>query len=286
MEPDSSSSQGSNDPVNPESPPPSSDLPGDEAPRKYSNLQFCAALLFIAIIIVIGVLVAMTMMRPSWYTPPSPDDPKAAEMAQQAEFGLVENLQKIREPGETWRLRIPDEAVNMWLGIRMKKWLAHDDRPPWPDYLGIPQVHSTPSGIQIAVEVTSDGGSTRVIGLQVMPSVVDDSMHLEIVGGLLGRLPVPKPPDALLEKIREGATDGDEASELALKYLLEGTNFPSQLELVDERVVWIDGIELQSDGFILTARTLARNDPRIKALREKQENSAEKDEGEAADPSP
>jgi hypothetical protein len=228
------------------------------SPKESSNLQFLAALIFLAVVLVIVVLWVMTMLAPSWYTPPAADDAVAADLAQQAEFGLVENLQKIREPGEPWRLRISDEAVNAWLGIRMAKWLAHEGHPPWPEYLGIPQVHTTPSGIIVAIALTSDSGVGRVLGLQVAPEIGEESMHLSIVGGLLGRLPIPSPPGSLLEMVRNAATDGDEASAVAVDYLIDGADFPSVVELVDGRIVQFDDVQLENGAFILVARTLPR----------------------------
>ena len=80
-------------------------------------------------------------------------------------------------------------------------------------------------------------------------------MHLEIVGGLLGRLPIPAPPSSLLELVREEATEGDEASSVAVEYLLDGAVFPASLELVDDRIVRIDDVRLEEGSFVLVART-------------------------------
>ncbi|MAB82982.1 MAG: hypothetical protein CMJ24_06045 [Phycisphaerae bacterium] len=225
-----------------------------------SNLQFLAALIFLAFIVVIVILWVMTMMTPAWYAPPAADDAPAAELAQKAEFGLVENMQKIREPGATWKLRISDDAVNAWLATRMSKWLAHEGHPPWPEYLGIPQIHTTPSGIIMAIELASDGGASRILGLQIEPEIaIEGTMRLVIVGGLLGRLPVPAPPSSLLEMVRDAATDGDESSALAVQYLLDGVDFSSLMPLVDGRRVQIDQVQLENGSFVLVARTLPRS---------------------------
>lgn len=233
--------------------------PDDPSPSPGgSNLQFLASLLFLAVIVVVVVLWVMTMMRPAWYAPPAESDVAAAEMAQQAEFGLVENMQKIREPGATWKLRISDDAVNAWLGIRMVKWLAHEGHPPWPEYLGLPQVHTTPSGMIVAIELVPENGARRVLGLQIDPTITDETMQLSVVGGLIGRLPVPSPPGSLLELIRKAATDGDEASILAVDYLLGGADLPTQVELVDGRSVRVDAVMLEEGAFVLEARTFPR----------------------------
>lgn len=226
--------------------------------KEGSTLQFLASLLFLAVIVVVAVLWVMTMMRPPWYAPPGADDSSASDTAQQAEFALVENLQKIREPGSAWKLRISDEAVNAWLAIRLVKWLAHEGHPPWPEYLGLPQVHTTPSGMIIAIELVPENGARRVLGLQLAPTITDETMHLAIVGGLIGRLPVPSPPGSLLELVRDAATDGDEASILAVDYLIDGADFPSSVELVDGRFVRLDAVTLEDGAFVLEARTLPR----------------------------
>ncbi len=225
-----------------------------------SNLQFLAALLFLAVIVVIVILWVMTMMTPAWYAPPAADDAPAAELAQKAEFGLVENMQKIREPGTIWKLRISDDAVNAWLAIRMAKWLAHEGHPPWPEYLGIPQIHTTPSGIIMAIELGSDAGASRIVGLQIEPEIsMEGTMRLVIVGGLLGRLPVPAPPSSLLQMVRDAATDGDESSALAAEYLLDGVDFSALTPLVDGRRVQIDEVQLENGSFVLVVRTLPRS---------------------------
>tara|TARA_Y100001933_G_C18971811_1_gene552887 strand:+ start:554 stop:1321 length:768 start_codon:yes stop_codon:yes gene_type:complete len=223
-----------------------------------STLQFLASLLFLSVVVVVAVLWFMTMLSPPWYAPPEADDASASDTAQQAEFALVENLQKIRESGASWKLRISDEAVNAWLAIRLVKWLAHEGHPPWPEYLGLPQVHTTPSGMVIAIELVPDNGARRVLGLQLAPAITDQTMHLDIVGGLIGRLPVPSPPGSLLELVREAASDGDEASILAVDYLIDGADFPSEVELVDGRIVRLDAITLEEGAFVLEARTLPR----------------------------
>ena len=79
-----------------------------------------------------------------------------------------------------------------------------------------------------------------------------------IVGGLIGRLPVPSPPGSLLELVKDAATEGDEAFTLAVDYLIEGAEFPSVVELVDGRLVRFDGVELEQGAFVLEARTLPR----------------------------
>jgi len=226
-----------------------------DQPQKTSNLQFFFSIVFLGVIFAFVVGLVLSFMTPSWYAPPSPEDEQSVALAQSAEFRLVEELQKIREPGVPWKLRIPDQAVNAWLAIRLEAWLSHDDRPSWPDFMTAPQLHTTPVGIYVAV-----GVSDSILGLRVMPAIVDDRITFQLLGGLLGRLPLPSPPSSLMTSLQESATDGDEAAEMAVAYLYEGEGLPARIELVDGRVVEFDDVVLEAGAMVLTARTVLKSD--------------------------
>ena len=222
---------------------------------KTSNLQFFISIVFLGVVFAFVVGLVLSFMTPSWYAPPSSDDEQAVTLAQNAEFRLVEELQKIREPGATWKLRIPDQAVNAWLAIRLEAWLAHDDRPAWPDFMTAPQLHATPAGVYVAV-----GVNQSILGLRIQPVIEDARIMFRLHGGLLGRLPLPSPPGTLLTEIQESALNGDEAASMAVTYLLEGEGLPARVELVDGRVVEFDEVALEDGAMILTARTLLKSD--------------------------
>ena len=224
-------------------------------PQKTSNLQFFFSIVFLGVIFAFVVGLVLSFMTPSWYAPPSPDDEQSVALAQSAEFRLVEELQKIREPGVPWKLRIPDEAVNAWLAIRLESWLGHDDRPSWPEFMTAPQLHTTPVGIYVAV-----GVNDSILGLRVMPAIVDDRITFQLLGGLLGRLPLPSPPSSLMTSLQESATEGDEAAEMAVAYLYEGEGLPARVELVDGRLVEFGDVVLEAGAMVLTARTLLKSD--------------------------
>ena len=229
--------------------------PVDGPPSKTSNLQFFISVVFLGVVFAFIVGLVLSFMTPSWYAPPSSDDAEAVKLAQNAEFRLVEELQKIREPGATWKLRIPDQAVNAWLSIRLEAWLAHDDRPSWPDFMTAPQLHATPAGVYVAV-----GVNQSILGLRIQPVIEDARIMLRLHGGLLGRLPLPSPPATLLTEMQESALNGDEAAGMAVTYLLEGEGLPARVELVDGRVVEFDEVALEDGAMILTARTLLKSD--------------------------
>lgn len=198
----------------------------------------------------------LTFLPPGWYDLPASNDPDAVHLAEQAEFRLVEELQKIRPAGESWRLRIPDEAVNAWLALRLEDWLAHDDRPPWPEFITVPQIHATPSGIVLVVGLVKHDRVTSMLGMKVLPTITEGEIVLSVNGGLLGRLPVPTPPSTLLEPLRMAAAEGDDASRFVVEFLLDGQGFPATLELVDDRIVEIEGVLLGDGDITITARTL------------------------------
>ena len=237
----------------------SSDEHGDETAaggaQNVSNLQFFVFVVFLGVVFAFIVGLVLSFMTPGWYAPPASDDEPAAALAQNAEFRLVEELQKIRESGEPWKLRIPDQAVNAWLALRLEAWLAHDDRPSWPEFMTAPQVHSTPAGVYIAV-----GINQNVVGLRIQPTIEDGRILLQVQGGLLGRLPLPSPPSNLLMALQESAAEGDEAAGIAVAYLLDGEGVPARLELVDGRRVEFEEVVLEDGAMILTARTVSMPD--------------------------
>lgn len=232
-----------------------SEVPGHGRQRKSSGVKFFVVVVLLGVLFAFLVGLTLSFMSPSWYDPPSTDDAPAVALAQAAEFRLMEEFQKIREPGTPWKLRVPDDAVNAWLAIRLEAWLSHDDRPVWPDFMSAPQIHTTPGGIYVAV-----GFNASVVGLRIEPVIKDDAVVVVMQGGLLGRLPLPAPPAAFLDRIRRAAGEGDEAATLAITHLLDAQSMPAVLELVDGRTVQIDDVVLDDGAMILTARTMLRSE--------------------------
>lgn len=223
--------------------------------RKPSSMKFFIAVVLLGVLFAFLVGLVLSFLTPGWYTPPAAEDALAVELAQAAEFRLVEEFQKIREPGAPWKLRVPDEAVNAWLAIRLEAWLAHDDRPAWPEFMSAPQIHTTTVGVYVAV-----GFNASVVGVRIEPVIEDDSLHLHLRGGLIGRLPLPSPPSALLDRLKQAAGAGDEAAAFATAHLLDGQGVPTTLKLVDGRTVQIDEVALDDGAMILTARTMLRSE--------------------------
>jgi len=232
------------------------DLPALSSKPRGANVKLLLGVLLLGVGGTFMFCLILTFLPPGWYDPPASNDPDAVQLAEQAEFRLVEELQKIRAQGEPWRLRIPDKAVNAWLALRLQDWLAHDDRPPWPEFITVPQVHATSSGIIVAVGLVKHGRVTSILGMKVLPTIIEGNIVLSINGGLLGRLPVPTPPSTLLEPLRNAAAEGDDASGFVVEYLLDGKEFPALLELIDDRIVEIDGVLLGDGDITITARTL------------------------------
>ena len=59
-----------------------------------------------------------------------------------------------------------------------------------------------------------------------------------------------------MEPLRMAAIEGDDASRFVVELLLDGQGFPAALELVDDRIVEIEGILLGDGDITITARTL------------------------------
>ncbi len=188
---------------------------------------------------IIGVTIFFWLLSSpmSWYSNTHANI-KSEEVAEQAEFRLIEEFHKIRPKEGLWKLRIQDAAVNAWLTHRFEDWLTHGDSMALPEGLSSPLVRTTPAGVWVGVMGKYPEGEQPVaIECKAViegGKVVLTPMHLR-----LGKLPLPL---SFLESI----IDDQETVSLELN---------PQIELTDERVVTIQALNLEDGAIILTCKT-------------------------------
>ncbi|MDP7189803.1 MAG: hypothetical protein QGI74_08055, partial [Phycisphaerales bacterium] len=115
-------------------------------------------------------------LTPRWYQPTTATDAATSELGETAEYRLVEEFQRIRPPEEIWRLRIREDAINAWLTARLKQWLAGRG-VDWPADTTSPQIHITPTGIEVAI--ASDDFGSRIGRFQVRPIITNNQLAFE-----------------------------------------------------------------------------------------------------------
>ncbi len=128
----------------------------------------------------------MAGWSPGWFDPLAEDDGPGGQLGEQVEFRLAEELQKIRPPGNVWRLRITDDAINAWLSTRMRPWMSHQPDVTWPESLSRPQVRFRPNGIDVGIRVEDLYGEDRLVILTFHPSIDDSRIRLQPQGVSLG----------------------------------------------------------------------------------------------------
>lgn len=105
---------------------------------------------------------------PAWYRPTGPTDAAAARLAERVEYGLLEQVQRVRPAGSRWTIRITDEQANAWLAARLPDWWRTRSGRPWPQELAPPQIITRAEALQWAAAVSGSGMRLGVVG-RVVP---------------------------------------------------------------------------------------------------------------------
>lgn len=197
------------------------------------------------------------VIEPRWYHPPDPADARVAALAERVEYRLVEEAQKVRQPGASWTLRIREHQVNAWMVSRLPKWLANQPDLTWPAELGTPQMRIEDDRLSVAVEVF-DNGQSHFLVASVVPTIEDDQMRLVLERVAIGRVAVPGAPlDGLLEVLgRAGTIDRSDPGLNRLLDVLAGRQaIDPMFHLADDRRVRVLGLRCQSGMIDVTCRT-------------------------------
>jgi hypothetical protein len=136
------------------------------------------------------VLWRVTMTPPSWYRPPDVQDAAVADLAEQVEYRLVEQTQKVRPRAEQWSLRVRENQINSWLAVRLPKWIAHQGDADWASRVGTPQVRLEPGVISVAVPLL-EGALSRTVVVSAELQLTDGTLHARLSRVALGGMSLP-----------------------------------------------------------------------------------------------
>ncbi len=219
--------------------------------KKHRTLRIGAILL---LIITVGAYWAWTRANaaPGWYKPPAATDVEVVRLAENVEYGLIEEFHKIRESDEPWRLRVRERQINAWLAARLPEWIKQQ-RGTWPTEFGTPQIRVGRSGLDVAVEVNVDDRK-HVLVTRLVPEVHDGQLRFTVDEVGLGRLSIGgAPAEKLIGWIGEVA-DGSGAGFLGM--LTGEEQVGSRIDLSDGRRVELMEMTLTGGAIVLKNRTL------------------------------
>ena len=202
---------------------------------------------------------------PAWYNPPDRHNAEAEQLADDFEYRLIEEAQKIRKPARQWTVRIRESHLNMWLATRLPQWIEHHHDMDWPPHLDTPQAHIEPDGISLAIDLRGDD-SSHIVVARFMPSLNDGALSVRTTRLAVGRLAVPGDPAAKLAKRLRDAR-GDQSSKdeslvaLVQRVLTGEDTLDPVFELSDGRRVRLVALQLHNGAMDATNETLANDQP-------------------------
>ena len=229
----------------------------------------CRVLLAFAILGGVGALVLwqLTWVPPLQYRPPAADDAEVIALAEKVEYRLIEEAQKIREPEDTWTLRVREQQVNAWLATRLAEWIAHEQDIKLPRSVRRPQIAFDADGMRVFMEVVlPDSDRPRVLTADILPRVDEAGLWLMVDRVSFGMIPMRgKPIERIGRLIEQLAPEGSidrPAMERAMDLLSGKTPVASDITLADGRNVEIIGLALANGYVDVTSRTLSESDTR------------------------
>jgi hypothetical protein len=220
----------------------------------------CFVLLLIAILFVGGAgwLWHQARSAPAWYAPPDPQAQAVNELAERVEYNTTVQMQKIRNAGESWTVRLEQDQINAWLAARLPEWIAHESGD-WPEEFGIPQIRIDEAGVDLAIEIGA-GGRSGVLVSRLAPQIVDGRLRLNLEEAGVGRLTVSGEPAQKLidafERLAPGGAVGEDTVRQLLDVLSGEEGLPSLLDLSDGRRVELTALTLGQEMIDIACRTL------------------------------
>jgi len=169
---------------------------GEYTPTMMKRFRWKRIMVSLVVVAALAVAIVwrMTQLAPVWYDPPLATDDRSRALAEEVEYRLLEQVQKIRTPEEpSWTRRIQQQQINAWLASRLRPWIEHEQAGQWPDALGIPQIRVQEHGISVAIPVT-EAGVTRVIVAGLVPELTERGLTLRLNHVSLGRIGLPGDP--------------------------------------------------------------------------------------------
>lgn len=206
------------------------------ARRRAQRLALAALLALVALVAVLWVFLTAA---PPWWQATRDTGEAARTAAAELEQGVASEFTRVRGPGvQPWRVRLRAEDANAWLAARLPQWLQHDRSLPWPEGVGMPQLHLDEQGATLGAE---RDGRIASASWRVEPGAPGSrAARLVPEGAAVGRLPLPM-----------AAQVGSWfVPELASPLLLE-------VRLGDGRTVRVVGAEFAPGEVVLDCETIA-----------------------------
>lgn len=208
--------------------------------------------LLLVVVLGAGTLVLLVRMPPAWYEPAAADDPQAMQVAEDAEYALIEAMHKIRPDGEQWSHTLAEPEVNAWLTCRMPDWIANR-QGSWPGGVGVPQVHFANETVSLAANVDYKGVSQLVVA-DYRVELGPDGVKATLLGISAGNLPLPGDLAAEFSSRAEQALAGG-AIESLLAEAVGGAAGRGGVELPDGRSVRLEGLAIEDGAIRLEQQT-------------------------------
>ena len=205
----------------------------------------------LVLVLVAGIGYWLASLTPTWYRPPTSSDPSVVQLGETAEYRLVEEFQKIRPDESSWRLRIPEDAINAWLATRLRRWMSGRG-VQWPEGVGVPQARLTSHGVTLAVPLAGLGGRFGLFSM--VPTFGSGVMVLE-TSGAVGRLPITFSGRYLRPYLHDAL--GEQVDSEPMFALLLNKAVVTHLPLADDREVVINNITLEEGAIVLTLSTMS-----------------------------
>ncbi len=206
----------------------------------------------------------MSWMAPAWWVEPDPFDERLIDLAGLVEKRLAQETHRKRDAGAAWTIRLREQQLNAWLATRLRPWVAHhgsngDEPIDWPPAVGPPQVRLSEEGVSVAVEMAT-GGRSRFVEAHATPSLSGGSLHLNLKGTRLGRVPVPRKPVGQVLRLLGTVTPAAFVEHPMLKHLVQIADgrepIDPTLTLADGRTVRLTAIRCGKGFLDLTLETL------------------------------
>ncbi len=210
--------------------------------------------LFILLGIVSGIILFLRHLQnqpPPWFNPPNPADPAVVELAETVEYRLLEELQKIRPPGEPWSLRIREPQINAWLAARLPDWIAHESDLDWPAELETIQIHLESEGLTLAAALPDDS----VYSVRLLPVIERQQLSWTVNRAAVGSLAIKGDPLKFITRRLLPHLNGLLNS--STRDLLQNSSgtLPATHTLEDRRRVILQNLTLRAGALDLTAST-------------------------------
>jgi len=175
--------------------------------------------------------------------------------ADQFEFWMVEQVQKIRPADKPWQVEVDQAHVNQWIAARLPQW-AENQQVDLPRWLANPMIAIREGEVIVAAQVTTEK-LNKVVSFVYAPRVDEAGVvWLDVKRVYGGRLPVPY--EMVWQRALSKIDPNDQQKRKNLEELqqrLQSVRLGFVLE--DGRHVEVTDMVIEDGHMTLTCRTLS-----------------------------